>query len=341
MGSEDQKSAESTLLLIVALLLAGCDHTGPFPPQQPANAPPRGGGNPVLVTYNLGTDLRPAWLPDGSGFFYTQERMDRADQDRCLVRMNEDGGSVLEAICDRSASTDDSIATFEWAAVSSDERLAYLRAGTPVSPPTLAPRTLELRLGTRTEPAGAAVRAFPYTASSGQMHQSFSFLQWIDASHLVYLAENVSYPAPCPGCAPDTVRTGLEIVTIEVGTGAMEILPGTAGATGVALSGSDTVYYTLDTSSTIWRRVRSTGGVSGAHTFPEVVMEVSAGGGRLAVVTGFGALWYVDPWGTVLQLEAPTPTFFRRPALSPNGRRLIVEGYTTSTAADLWLFQLR
>jgi hypothetical protein len=33
---------------------------------------------------------------------------------------------------------------------------------------------------------------------------------------------------------------------------------------------------------------------------------------------------------------------FRRPALSPDGRRLIVEGYATpvSRSADLWLFDL-
>lgn len=320
--------------------LAGCDHSEPFPPQQPANGPPRGGGNPVRVSYNLGTDLRPTWLPDGSGFFYTLERMDRDDQDRCLARMNAGGGSVLEVICDRSATTDDSIGTFEWAAVSSDDRLAYLRASTPVSPPTLAPRTLELRLGTRAEPGGAVVRAFPHTASSGQVHQSFSFLQWLDASHLIYLAENVSYPSSCPGCPPDTLRTGLEVVTIDPATGTMEILPGTAGATSVALAGSDTVFYTLDTSAVIWRRVRSTGSVSIAHMFPDIVRDVTAGGGRLAAITGFGALWYLDPGGSPVQLEAPTPMPFRRPALAPDGRRLVVEGYPASTAADLWYFEL-
>ncbi len=344
-------------LVLATVLLIGCDHSEPFPPQQPANAPPRGAGNPVRVTYNLGTDLRPTWLPDGSGFYYTQERMDRADEDRCLARMNAGGGSVLEEVCDRSATSNDSIATFEWAAVATDDRMAYLRAGTPLSPPTLATRTLELRLGTRANPTGAVVRSFPYTSPSGTVW-SFSFLQWLDATHLLYLAEDVQYVPPCAVCPPDTLRIGVEVVTIDPSTGVSAIVPGTTGATSVARSGSDTIYYTPGGSPDIERRVLSSGAVSVAHRFGDVVRDVTAGGGRLAAITGLGELWLVDPGVSAQPLTAPTLTDFKRPALTPNGDALVVEGYgvrydtvrvngaivainrIVSTSADLWFFDL-
>jgi len=232
--------------------------------------------------------------------------------------------------------------------------MAYLRAGSPVSPPSLAHRTLELRLGTRAEPYGARVKAFPYTSPSGSVHQSFSFLQWLNATQLVYLGENLTYPQ-----SSDTLRTGIEIVTIDATSGALTVVPGTTGATSVALAGSDVMYYTLDTSAVIWRRVLSSGVVSPAQAFPGIVRDVTAGGGRLAAITGFGGLWLIDPGVNGVQLFAPTLTYFLRPVLSPDGGGLVVEGYpfrvdtirvngmivaidtTLSRSSDLWFFDLQ
>ena len=328
-----------TLLLLT--VLAACDHTAPFDAPGAPNPGPRGSGNPVQVTYNLGTDLRPSWLPDGSGFFYSLERTDRVDEDLCLALMPAAGGVVQEQICDRSPTTDDSIATFGSAAVAADGRLAYVRESTPLVPATIAPRTLEIRLGTRSATAGAILRSFPYTAPSGRIHQGLEWLQWLGAAQLLYLAEEVRYESPCPACPPDTLRVGIEVVTINPGTGVPVIVPGTDQATSVAVAGSDTIYYSRASSTVIERRVLSSGAVAPVYDFGEAVQDVSAGGGRLAAVTGFGRLWLVQPGSGAAELTAPGVTQFRRPALSPDGRRLVVEGYANfSRSADLWLFDL-
>jgi len=256
--------------------------------------------------------------------------------------MAQTGGTVLEQICDRSVTSDDSIATFESAAVAADARLAYVRAGTPLVPATIAPRTLELRLGTRAAPGGVTVQAFPHAAPSGRIHQSLAWLHWLDASRLVYLAEEVRYERPCSSCAVDTVRVGIEVVALDASTGVATIVPGTDSASSVAVAGSDTIYYTRLAANVVTRRVLSSGAVTTAHDFGEEVRDVTVGGGRLAAVTDTGLLWLVRPGSGATPLIAPGVAIFRRPALSPDGRRLVVEGYATSTSrvGDLWLFEL-
>jgi hypothetical protein len=85
--------------------------------------------------------------------------------------------------------------------------------------------------------------------------------------------------------------------------------------------------------------VLSSGAVTPVFDFGQSVLDVTAGGGRLAAVTGSG-LWLVLPGGSTTALTAPGVTQFRRPALSPDGTKLVVEGYTFSRSADLWLFDL-
>jgi hypothetical protein len=158
---------------------------------------------------------------------------------------------------------------------------------------------------------------------------------------VAYIAQQVSYPAPCPGCPPDTVRTGLEVVTAEVATGTVQIIPGTEGANSVALAGSDTIYYTRESGTTIERRILSSGAVTVVHDFGMSVRDVTAGGGLLAVVAGFGDLWLVRPGNPPQLLYADTSIAFSRPALSPDGRRLVVEVETVmSNVPDLWLFEI-
>lgn len=343
--------------LLAALAAAGCDHTPPFDGSAPPPLGPRGTGNPLRVTYNSGTELRPAWLPDGSGFLYSWQRVDRPDRDHCLARMGATGGTVLQQICDRGLSSDDSINTFETGAVGPGGALAYMRAGTPLVPPTLAPRTLELRLGSLQAPDGVLIKALPYTAPSGLLHQGLEWLHWLTPSRLVFLAERVTYEAPCNGCPPDTVRTGLEVVSFDPTSGAFTTIPGTDSATSVAAVGGDTLYYTLPNDSQVWRRIVSTGAVAVAHDFGlgQRVRDVTVAGGRLVAILGPGTLWLTDlTGGPATELPRSGLTFFRRPALSPDGRRLVVEGYpfqqvpaggeaidtVVSRVGDLWLFNL-
>ena len=327
------------MALVAVALLAGCDHKPPFESSVAMPDAPFAPGVPIRLTYNPERDLQPRWLPDGSGFYYTVERNDRADRDQCLARMAGSGGAIVELICDRSHTTDDTISTFEWAAVDADERMAFVRTATPVVPPTLAPRTVELRLGSTSDRNGQLVRSFPYTASSGRIHQGLGWVQWLDPWHVMYVAQGVSYPSPCPGCPPDTVRVGLDVVVIDVATGTLQIVPGTDSANSVALAGSDTIYLTRESSGVIQRRVLSTGAVTIVHDFGIPIRDVTAGGGLLAAVNEFGGLWLLRPGTTPELLSGSLPMIFARPSLSPNGRRLVVEGIA-SGEPDLWLFEI-
>lgn len=342
---------------LAAVVVTGCDHTPPFSGGAPPPLGPRGSGNPLRLTYNPGTELRPTWLPDGNGFLYSWQRVDRPDRDHCLARMAAAGGTVLQQICDRGLRSDDSITTFESGAMAPGGALAYVRAGTPLVPLTLAPRTLELRLGTLKAPDGVPIKAFPYTAPSGLVHQGLEWLQWLTPARLVFLAERVTYEAPCNGCPLDTVRTGLEVVVLEPATGLLGLIPGTDAATSVAAVGGDTLYYTLPNDGQVWRRVVSTGAVAVAHDFGlgQRVRDVTVAGGRLVAILGRGTLWLTDlAGGPASELPRSGLTFFRRPALSPDGRHLVVEGYpfqqipaggetldtVVSRVGDLWLFNL-
>jgi hypothetical protein len=42
---------------------------------------------PRRLTFNLGDDRTPSWLPDGSGIIYSSEREDRPDHDHTDARI--------------------------------------------------------------------------------------------------------------------------------------------------------------------------------------------------------------------------------------------------------------
>src|SRR5207249_1196068 len=185
-----------TVILSLALAVSGCGHSTPFQSGDTRSNQPFSGGSPRRVTYNLGEDRAPAWLPDESGFVYSFERTDRPDHDRCLAWLPPDG-------------------------------------------------------------------AFRHVAQ----------LRWLGSDVLVYLAQRVGYVAPCRGCELDTVRTGVELATLDrsLPTPAPVVLPGTQNASSVAGGETaDVIYYTLSGDSRVFRRVLSSGADSVVHDFGAV-----------------------------------------------------------------------
>src|SRR5260370_38874871 len=90
-------------------------------------------------------------------------------------------------------------------------------------------------------------RPLDNTAPSGQIHQAISHIGWLAPSRLVYLGERVTYPRACGSCSPDTVRTGIEVVTLDFAgaTPVVSLVPTTATASSAAgwVTG-DTIYFT-------------------------------------------------------------------------------------------------
>ncbi|HSD31759.1 MAG TPA: hypothetical protein VLB49_07605 [Gemmatimonadales bacterium] len=348
--------------LALALLAAACGHEAPskpgvYPPNQPAGA-----GSLVRVTFNPGADLGPSWLPDGRGFLYTVERIDREDLDRCLALLPAAGGTIEREICDRIPGADDSVNAFTAPARSRDGRLAYVRAtaslavGWPV-----APYAQQLVVASWDRPMEARVlRTIPYPGPSGRIHHAVAQVRWLGDSSLVYVGQRVVYPGS--GRDLDTVSTGLEIVRLDFGgpTPVLTMLPGTDQASSVATAGRDTVYFTRNGDSRVFRLHLPTDSVAVVHDFGagNIARDVQIAAGRLVAVVGGlvsyaddpvlgpiqpdggGAIILVDlASGAETVLSAPIDFFFRHAALAPDGRHVVAE-LVSGRTTDLYLLEV-
>jgi hypothetical protein len=354
-------SARSAVLAAVWLAAAvvACEHTAPFKPGVYTPNGPLETGAIVRLTYNPGTDLAPTWLPGGAGILYSAERVDRVDQDRCFAIMPPTGGAISRYAC-RTSAADDSIDVFENAAVAADGRIAYVRLrshrlpGRPIAPDAQALVVAELA-----DPNAVRVlRPLAYTAPSGRIHQGISHIGWVAPNRLVYLGERVTYPQACSGCPPDTVRTGIEVVTLDFAgaTPLLAVVPGSDDASSVAVATSDTIYFTRNGDSRVYRFAFSNGQTDTVHDFAAVgiARDIGLASGRLVAVVGGDVTYVVDSVLGASQVDhggelhivtlatgaetvmGDVTSRFRRPALSPDGTRLVTEVWSNGRA-DLWL----
>lgn len=360
-------AARAARAALVALLLAACDHGAPFVPDDYSPHGPFSPTRPIRLTLNPGTDQTPTWLADGSGILYSAERLDRPDRDHCLAELPPDGGAIRRWAC-RTTAADDSINVLENPAVSSDGRLVYvrsvgsLRLGRP-----LGPSGAELVLASLAAPATAlrVLQPIPTGAPGGRIHEAISHIAWLGPSRLVYLEERVRYPRACSSCIPDTVRTGLELVTLDftTPTPVLAVVPGTDGASSVAVGATgDTIYFTRNGDARVYRRAFSSGQTDTVFdfSFAGIARDVDVANGRLVAVVG-GAVTYafdsilgesqVDDGGQLHLVILATGTdsllgdvssYYRRPSfrrLIASGGRLVAEQWLGGFA-DLWLLDV-
>jgi hypothetical protein len=348
--------------LAVAAALGACGHSLPFTTADTGSNQPFGGGSPRRVTYNLGENRAPAWLPDESGFWYSFERTDRPDRDRCLALLPPDGGRIVQTVCDRVPAAADSTDVLSEPGPASDGRLAYLIASSLTT--DVAPRSAALMLAPLADPTSARVlKALPYFGPDGMPRDRVTHLRWLGSDAIVFVGERVGYPRPCRYCPLDTVATGAEIGRFDLSGSSpgLTVVPRTQFASSVASGESpDVIYYTLAGDSRVLRRVLSSGADSVVHDFgvAGIARDVHVVGRRLVTVVGgavrFGydsLLGYPvqrDGGGTLHLLDLATGAdavlpggllLFRRPAVSPSGRRLVVEA-VAGHSADLWVFDL-
>ena len=347
-------------LLFIAVL-AACEHTSPFHPGLYAPTGPLGSGSPLRLTYNPGQDLTPTWLPDGSAILYARERLDRPDRDRCIARLPAGGGSITGELCDRIPAAADSTDAFAWPAPAADGRLVYTRANSLTALGSLAPHDQQLVLGMFDGSAAVRVlRSIPYQSPSGRGHEAVAQIRWLNATTLVYVGQRVAYPRACGSCLADTVPSGLELVKMDLSSPIplLDTLPGTDQASSVAVAGDDTVYYTRNGDSRVFRLVLSTGATTVAHDFGgPIARDVQIVGSRLVAVVGGNVTYTSSPTlgplqqdgGGVLHLVdlssgidvtlTDTALAFRHPALAPSGKQVVAE-LVTGRTTDLWAVSL-
>ncbi|HEV8304855.1 MAG TPA: hypothetical protein VGQ25_07850 [Gemmatimonadales bacterium] len=356
-------NSRSPLALLAAALLAACDHGAPFVPRDYRPDGPFDPSSPTRLTLNLGKDRGPVWLPDGTAILYSVQRFDRADHDHCWAVLPPGGGTIRRYAC-RTTAEDDSLNVFEEAALAADGRLAYVRAGSGLLlGPPLAPGAQALVLATLANPNDARVLLnIGYLAPSGRVHQGVSHIRWLGPDRLVFVGENVTYPRPCSACSADTVRTGIEIATLDLAAQSpvLAVVSGTDGASSVApgVTG-DTIYFTRNGDSRVYRYAFSSGQTDTIYDFggAGIARDLALTNGRLLAVVG-GDISYtvdsvlgptqVDNGGTLHLVTLGTGsdtvlgaalTLLRRPAVSPDGTRVAAELWTSRTA-DLWLVEV-
>jgi hypothetical protein len=332
------------------LMLGGvlaCGHTEPFTPPDTDNDQPFNPSPPVQLTFNQGPDRHPAWLPDGSGLLYSSQQLDTRDNDVCLGLLPPGGGSQRARTCTFSVNGDRITESLEPAAAQEDGRLAYVAATSGVD--AVSPEDQSLVLATVADPiTRTSLLSIPYTIPGRQSHLGISQLQWLSPDLLVYLGETVILQRPCELCPRDTLRSGLDAVSLRVDGGAPEAIPGTDNASGVARgSSADEIYFTLNGDTRVYRRVLSTGDVVVAHDFAGagITRDVHVSAGRLTAVVGGRVHFVLDPALGAVQYDSggvvhvlnlsdgsdvalvDNEGLYRRPRLSPEGTALVAERY--------------
>lgn len=361
------------IAILASMLLLACQ-AEPFVPAATGADQPFQSGFPRRLTYNLGDDRTPSWLPDGSAIIYSSEREDRPDHDRCLALIAPGGGTLLWRYCPTAPVEDDSTNLMESPAVSADGRIFYHRVTSWIGQQKLGESAM--MLGRATDPVSARrIQWLPYTASNGRIHYSIRLPAWTGPDHLVYLAELLFYEGST--FYPDTVYTGEDVMQADL-SGATPVLtpvPGTDYASSVAVAADpDTIYYTLGGDSVVYARSLGGGGVTPVYNFGSgnIVRDAQVRNGVLVAVVGGsvgwqyetnhgwvqrdegGDLYFVSLGTGAISVVLGDSVLYRHPQISPDGKYVVVEvqpwapvhlgpqvDYTaTNHRADLWLFEM-
>jgi hypothetical protein len=339
----------SGFVLLAAVL--ACDHSAPFGAANTGSTNhPLGSGTPVQLTYSPGQEHSPAWVPDGSGFFFSDQRLDRADRDRCLAELPPLGGGIVRQLCHHTLGGVDSTDVFDSPAVTADGRIAFVAASSAARLLSLAPAHQALVLASLARPESIQVLLpIPFLSPSGRSLTGVSHLQWLPDGSLQFVGEQITYPVP------DTARTGVELLRLTqvAGQWTLASLAGFDGVSSAVALGLDTVYYTLAGDTRVLRRVLSSGADSvirdfGAEPNGGIARDLAVRGSQLYVVVS-GMVYYAvdstlgpsqrDNGGDIHLVDLATgaeetlrvldlnhPMWFRRPALSPDGHLLVAEG---------------
>jgi hypothetical protein len=222
----------------------------------------------------------------------------------------------------------------------------------------------QLVVGTLADPITVRVLLpfIPYLSPSGRVHQGVAQVRWLNDTSLIYVGQQVSYPAVCMSCVlRDTLASGLEMMRLDLGssTPALHVLPGTDQASSVTVVGRDTLFFTINGDTRIFRFTLVDDAVTVVHDFGGggIARDVQVGGGRLLAVVGGNVSFTPDSvtggiqrdsGGTIVLVdpttggETPlaTGSLFRHPALSPDGHGIVAESYVGGLrSTDLWLLE--
>jgi hypothetical protein len=333
--------------------LGGCGHTEPGGFDRGARDTPFEVAEPLRLTYSPGRDRTPGWSTDAGRIVYAFDHSTTSlDLPKgCVGDLPASGGSRGWELCDTDAQRVDSSTIELWPALRGDGAVALVRQRWPIY--GLSPYYSDLAV----RPADpdlvpATFVPIPYFFN-GRSQQGLAFLQWLDATRLVWLGEGVIRSSL------DNVESGYEIIIGDPALGypaGLTVVPGTNYASSVARGGnSDTLYYTLGGDSLVYRRTLSTGVIDTVANFGAlgIARDVQVKNGRLTAVVGGAVTWgphatlgmaQYDDGGPIYAVDLPagapvlvTQTFdrYRHAVLAPDGSFVVAE-----QSYDLWRIAL-
>jgi hypothetical protein len=354
------------LSILLLLVIAACSHGEPFAPPDTDLDVPLAPGEPARLTFGDGVG-EPGWLPDGASIIYGGPRLAGDRLDRCLSVLPAPGGTVRREICNPSIFDESIVDVFRNPDVSPGGLLAFYYANAPGGGnPAFA--------GIYAAPLDApvvtsAVRSVPFTGPDGLFYVAISHLRWLGEAEVVFVAYAQEIVIPCGGCDAQVYTHPRTLFRAAATPGAaLTPVPGGAFATSVSVGATaDEIYFTLTADTRIHHLRLSTGEQTVVHDFAGdgVARDVHFGGGRLTAVAGgklqvvlapVGPLQVADDGGHLFRIEPATGAvrrltddtrWFRHPAISPDGTRIVGEGHavlisgpdtTVSPRADLWIY---
>ena len=340
--------------LAAALAIAGCAHEQPFTPGRYGPEGPLNAGTMWRLTYSVGVDRMPAWTPGEAYLWYEFARTDRLDRDHCLGLLPYPGGARATALCDYSASGQDSTDVYESPSAAADGRLAFVhvRGRVGAIPPAWGEVLVSRLDGT---PPARVMRLPPPTG--GESYDRAGYIQWLGRDSLAFVAQ-LWLPLRTPLTQIyDTVLFGEGVDVLRLGDSMPVRVPGTDSATSLAAGDTAGVlYFTRFGDSRVYRLALAAIDTATLFDFGPlgIARDVQVRAGRLLAVVGGKVIAGIDPvFGRPIQRDSGGYLYFvdlamgvpqqvgdpnrlyRRPALSRDGRTVGVEEWSPGQR-DLW-----
>jgi len=348
--------------LLALMSVMGCGHTDPFTDPDNAEDGPFAAGDPLRLTYNVGVDGFPFYLPGDSLIGYAFARPGATNSNQCFGVLPVGGGTTISESCPRTAASLDSTERFE--------------VGVPLSADSVLLLNVTRRFGRLTDDVGyigrapwrdatsfSVIQRFPIQTPSGSIEFPPSHMALTGDGHVAYLATTIS--SACPGLdptCPDPIRPvplvhGLEIAQVPLTGGAIQVLSGTAFATSMAAGRAPgSVIFTLPLDTQVYER-------DGAGNITVLVdmlqgpaaRDVQLHGDSVVAITGGPVEVYILPDGQLLQSVTPgnisigristgeasvvVPGAWARPSFSSDGTKLVAQSFDTG-AGDVYTVTL-
>jgi hypothetical protein len=344
--------------LVLAAALVACDHTAPFTTPVGTTESPFAALVPTQLTFDPGADINPRWSGDGHEILYTFERHLPGLEypDRCLGALPPTGGQRTREWCWPAFEERFRRDGIEVGALSLDGRLFFVHhygAGTKQPNPHKGAAYVA--------PASSIVT--PTWLFDMLVAQPGATARWDYFLYPVFTGEGevtglgaaVTIVEPCPNCAFDTTYTGLDLVRVLVDRPEnLQVLARIGRAAFLSWDRSaDRFFFARDDRVEsiatdggepiqVWQAPRS------ADRSEVTVTGVAAAAGRLVVSyrwienDGFRqviGMLRADGDVDVITQSSDFPRYGEL-ALSPDGRRLVIERRDAGGARDLYLYEL-